>query len=128
MKKRTILITCLVILVIMSCIYGVITSPSGLMKQYKRSINWYKNHWPENEKIKDVGYIGTPEKAIEMAEKVLIEDTNEESMISLRPFYVEFDEKNKLWHVYNKPESYLGEVHIIFRQKDGKVLAFWVLV
>jgi len=125
-KEKKIIIVCSVILTMFLCLLAIGNSPTGLLKKYKGPISVYKHDWSSDEKIKDVGYIDTPEKAIEMAEKVFTEGANEESMMSLRPFYVEFDEKNKLWHVYNIPEFYLGEAHIIFRQKDGKVLACWV--
>jgi len=126
MKKRKlkVLVCVFAIVVIVGILFIKLNEPSGLLKEYKVHIEDYSK-LPDEEKIGNLGYIETEEVAIEKTELVMNALFGEEETTYLRPFYVEFDKKNKIWHVYNKPQFFTGEVHIIIEQVDGKVLSWW---
>ena len=129
-SKLTIILYIISVLLLSLTFYHFATQPTGLLKKYAKTINYYKKKWPRDMKIEYVGIANSVEEAIEQAEIALLNYNyiSEFDLVQIRPLKVEYDEKNKIWHVYNRSEdfSYSGEIHILFRQKDGKVLAIWV--
>ena len=130
MKKNKFMIRILTISLFIICLilYYNYTQHTNLLKRYAKAIEYYET-WPEEEKIPDVGYIADADEAIEMAEKVIESVASKETSVLMRPYYVEFDKRNKVYFVYNNPEGYIvGHVRIIFNKEDGKILAIWFIV